>query len=218
MDFGNDAAGGLSAQVAAPSPIGPSPLSASFFARPVLDVAPQVIGATLLVGGVGGIIVEVEAYGSEDPAAHAFRGRDARNASLFGPPGRAYVYRSYGIHWCLNFVCATDGVPSGILIRAVEPTTGIATMQARRGRDELRLLCSGPGRVCAALGITIADNGRPLDAPPFAILPRPAPVPVATGPRIGISRAADWPWRFGLAGSRFLSRPFPRKTVPQRPA
>ncbi|HVV94863.1 MAG TPA: DNA-3-methyladenine glycosylase [Hyphomicrobiales bacterium] len=189
---------------------GAAPLAAAFFARPVLEVAPELIGATLLYGGVGGTIVEVEAYGPDDPAAHGFRGLNARNGSLFGPPGRAYVYRSYGIHWCLNFVCATEGVSSGVLIRAVEPTAGLAAMAARRGLAEPRLLCSGPGRVCAALGVTKADDGRPLDAPPFAILPRPAPVAIVTGPRIGISRAADWPWRFGLAGSRFVSKPFPR--------
>jgi DNA-3-methyladenine glycosylase len=190
-------------------------LTAAFFARPVLAVAPELIGATLLYDGVGGRIVEIEAYGPDDPAAHAFRGRDERNKSLFGPPGRAYVYRSYGIHWCLNFVCATDGVPSGILIRAIEPTIGLDAMAARRGLDEPRLLCSGPGRVCAALGVTRLDDGRPLDRPPFAVLPPAAPVEVVAGPRIGISRAADWPWRFGLKGSRFLSKPFPRAATPR---
>jgi DNA-3-methyladenine glycosylase len=181
-----------------------------FFARPVLEVARALIGTTLLVDGVGGVVVEAEAYDQEDPASHGYAGRTARNAAMFGPSGRAYVYRSYGIHWCLNLVCADDGVADAVLVRALEPTKGTALMVARRGIDDVRLLCSGPGRLCQALGVTRAHDGLPLDAPPFELRPRTQEIAVATGPRIGITRAADRPWRFVLAGSRFLSRPLPR--------
>jgi DNA-3-methyladenine glycosylase len=178
------------------------------FARSVHEVAPELIGAELLFDGVGGIIVEVEAYDHEDPAAHGFRGRSERNASMFGPPGHAYVYRSYGIHWCLNFVCEDEGVASAVLIRALEPTQGYEAMRARRGVDEPRLLCSGPGRVCQALGITREHDGLPLDRAPFELRDRREAPTLVTGPRVGITKAADRPWRYGLAGSRYLSRPF----------
>jgi DNA-3-methyladenine glycosylase len=181
-------------------------LKAEFFARSVHEVAPELVGATLLFDGVGGTIVEVEAYDHEDPAAHGYRGRTARNASMFGPPGHAYVYRSYGIHWCLNFVCEDEGVASAVLIRALEPTQGLDRMRRRRGVEEARLLCSGPGRLCQALGIGREHDGLRLDRPPFRLLERVDEVEIAAGPRVGITRAADRPWRYGLAGSRFLSR------------
>jgi DNA-3-methyladenine glycosylase len=185
-------------------------LHQDFFARSVHDVAPELIGATLLYKGVGGMIVEVEAYHHTDPAAHSFGGPTPRNAVMFGPPGYAYVYRSYGIHWCLNFVCEREGSASAVLIRALEPTAGLTAMRRRRGLKEPRLLCSGPGRLCEALGITGAHNGLALDKPPFELRPRPGPVEVIAGPRIGITKAVDLPWRYGLAGSRFLSKAFPR--------
>jgi DNA-3-methyladenine glycosylase len=183
-------------------------LRRGFFARSVHDVAPDLIGAELMFDGVGGLIVEVEAYDHEDPAAHGFGGRTARNASMFGPPGHAYVYRSYGMHWCLNFVCEAEGIASAVLIRALEPRIGAETMRSRRGLDEDRLLCAGPGRLTEALGIARAHDGLPLDRPPFALRGRAAPVEIVAGPRVGITKAAEKPWRYGLAGSRFLSRPF----------
>ena len=179
------------------------------FARSVHEVAPELIGATLLVNGAGGRIVEVEAYDQHDPASHAFNGRTARNASMFGPPGHAYVYRSYGIHWCLNLVCEDEGVPGAVLVRALEPTHQLALMRSRRGLDDERLLCSGPGRLCQALGITRAEDGLPLDRPPFELRDRTEDVEVVTGPRIGLTRATELPWRYVEAGSRFLSRPAP---------
>jgi len=179
-----------------------------FFSRSVHVVAPEVIGATLLFNGVGGIIVEVEAYHHTDPAAHSFRGATPRNAVMFGPPGYAYVYRSYGIHWCLNFVCEPEGSASAVLIRALAPTQGIAAMRRRRGFGDERLLCSGPGRLCEALGITGAHNGLALDRPPFDFMPRKDKQDVVVGPRIGITKAADIPWRYGLKNSPFLSKPF----------
>ena len=181
-------------------------LPTDFFARSVHEVAPDLIGVALLVDGVGGPIVEVEAYDNEDPAAHGYRGRTERNASMFGPPGHAYVYRSYGIHWCLNFVCEAEGSASAVLIRALEPAHGVDAMRERRGLDDPRLLCAGPGRLCQALGITRAHNGLALDEPPFELVAREAEPQIAAGPRIGITKAADRPWRYGLAGSRFLSR------------
>jgi DNA-3-methyladenine glycosylase len=186
----------------------PRPIGRSFFGRSVHEVAPDLIGATLLVSGVGGRIVEVEAYDQTDPAAHSFRGPTARNAVMFGPPGYAYVYRSYGIHWCLNLVCQPKGSAAAVLIRALEPLTGLAAMRRRRGMDDERLLCAGPGRVCEALGVTAAHNGLALFKPPFEIFKRMQAVEVVTGPRIGLTKAVDKPWRYGLKGSRFLSKPF----------
>jgi DNA-3-methyladenine glycosylase len=183
-------------------------LTRAFFRRSVHEVAPDLIGAMLLFDGVGGRIVEVEAYHHTDPAAHSFRGPTSRNAVMFGPPGYAYVYRSYGIHWCLNFVCEPKGSASAVLIRAIEPTVGIAVMRRRRGTAEDRLLCSGPGRVCAALRITAAHNGLALDEPPFQLFARTGTVEIVAGPRIGITKATERPWRYGLKGSRFLSKPF----------
>ena len=184
------------------------PLSRAFFGRSVHVVAPDLIGAILLVDGVGGRLVEVEAYHHTDPAAHSFNGPTPRNAVMFGPPGVAYVYRSYGIHWCLNFVCEPKGSASAVLIRAIEPTAGLPTMRRRRGVADERLLCSGPGRLCEALGITHAHNGMALNAPPFKLLARNGAVEVIAGPRIGLTKAVDKPWRYGLKGSRFLSKPF----------
>jgi DNA-3-methyladenine glycosylase len=183
-------------------------LTRAFFSRSVLEVAPDLIGAILLVNGVGGRLVEVEAYHHTDPAAHSYHGPTARNAVMFGPPGFIYVYRSYGIHWCLNFVCEPKGSASAVLIRAIEPTTGLPLMRRRRGTADERLLCSGPGRLCEALGITGADNGSALNAPPFKLLARTTPVEVVAGPRIGLTKAVDKPWRYGLKDSRFLSKPF----------
>ncbi len=171
------------------------------------EVAPELIGVTLLVDGVGGPIVEVEAYDQEDPASHGYRGPTPRNAVMFGPPGHAYVYRSYGIHWCLNFVCAEAGRAEAVLVRALRPERGLETMRARRGVEAERALCSGPGKLCQALGLSRDEDGAPLDAPPFRLLPRRDAPTIVTGPRIGITRAAERPWRYGLAGSPFLSRP-----------
>lgn len=177
--------------------------------RSPLEVAPDLIGAELTVGGVGGVIVEVEAYDRFDPASHAFQNRrTARNGSMFLPGGHAYVYRSYGIHWCLNLVCADEGVASAVLIRALEPTLGVEEMVVRRGVAGLRLLCSGPGRLTQALGVTREHDALPVDRSPFRLRARTAPVEIVTGPRIGITKGVELPWRYGLAGSRFLSRPF----------
>jgi DNA-3-methyladenine glycosylase len=184
-------------------------LRRSFFARSVHEVAPDLIGVTLLVGGVGGRIVEVEAYDQEDPASHGYRGRTPRNESMFGPPGHAYVYRSYGIHWCLNLVCAGEGVAEAALIRALEPTAGIDEQRRRRGTDDVRALCSGPGKLCQALGITREHDGLALDRPPFRLRERQAVPEVVTGPRIGITRATELSWRYLEQGSLFLSRPAP---------
>jgi len=186
----------------------PARLDRRFFARSVHKVAPELIGATLTVGGVGGRIVEVEAYHHTDPAAHSFRGPTERNAVMFGPPGHAYVYRSYGIHWCLNFVCEPEGSASAVLIRALEPLEGLSKMRRRRGLPDERLLCAGPGRLCQALGVTVAYNGLPLDRPPFALFARTDTPAIVSGVRIGISKAANLPWRYGQKGSRFLSKPF----------
>ncbi|WP_375414976.1 DNA-3-methyladenine glycosylase [uncultured Bradyrhizobium sp.] len=184
------------------------PLTRAFFARSVHAVAPELIGATLLVNGVGGVIVEVEAYHHTDPAAHSFRGPTKRNMVMFGPPGFVYVYRSYGIHWCVNFVCEKQGSASAVLIRAIEPTHGVPAMRRRRGLHDERSLCSGPGKLTEALGISDAHNGLPLDAPPFALHARIGKSVVAAGVRIGITKAVDLPWRYGLQGSKFLSKPF----------
>ena len=185
-----------------------TPLGRGFFARSVHEVAPELIGCTLLVDGVGGRIVEAEAYDSADPASHGFRGETARNRAMFGPPGHAYVYRSYGVHWCLNLVCGREGVPEAVLLRALEPSHGLERMRERRGLEDDRLLCAGPGRLCQALGVEAAHDGLPLDAPPVALLATGEDVAVARGPRVGITRAAELPWRYGLAGSPFLSRRF----------
>jgi DNA-3-methyladenine glycosylase len=182
-------------------------ITTDFFARSVHDVAPDLIGVTLLADGVGGPIVEVEAYDHEDPAAHGYGGRTERNASMFGPPGHAYVYRSYGVHWCLNFVCEEEGSASAVLIRALEPRQGLDVMRARRGLDDARLLCAGPGRLCQALGVTREHDGLPLDRPPFQLVPREDEPAIAVGARVGITRAAERPWRYGLDASPFLSRP-----------
>jgi DNA-3-methyladenine glycosylase len=183
-------------------------LTREFFARSVHEVAPELIGVTLLFEGVGGTIVEVEAYDQDDPASHGFRGRTPRTASMFGQPGHAYVYRSYGIHWCLNLVCAPEGRSEAALVRALEPTRGLEAMRERRGVESERALCSGPGKLCQALGITRANDGLPLDEPPFELLAREGEPPLAVGARIGITRAVEQPWRYGLAGSPFLSRRF----------
>ena len=184
------------------------PLKRSFFARSVHEVAPDLIGATVLVNGVGGVIVEVEAYHHTDPAAHSYRGPTPRNRVMFGPPGFSYVYRSYGIHWCVNFVCEAEGSASAVLIRALEPTHGLSAMRLRRGLDDTRALCSGPGKLCEALGITIEHNELPLDQPPISLHARTGQSNVVAGLRIGITKAVDLPWRYGLNGSKFLSKRF----------
>ena len=184
------------------------PLTRAFFARSVHEVAPDLIGATMLVNGVGGIIVEVEAYHHTEPAAHSFRGPTPRNAVMFGPPGFAYVYRSYGIHWCVNFVCEKAGSASAVLIRALQPTHGIAAMRRRRHLPDERSLCSGPGKLTEALGITDRHNGLALDAPPIALHAPTTRPEIVTGVRIGITKAVELPWRYGLKGSKFLSKPF----------
>jgi DNA-3-methyladenine glycosylase len=189
------------------APLG-KPLKRSFFDRSVHEVAPDLIGATFLVDGVGGIIVEVEAYHHTDPAAHSFRGPTARNKVMFGPAGFAYVYRSYGIHWCANFVCEEEGSASAVLIRALEPTHGVATMRRRRGLHDERALCSGPGKLCEAVGITFEHSELPLDKPPIALYARTEKPGIVAGMRVGITKAVDLPWRYGLKGSKFLSKRF----------
>lgn len=190
----------------------PAVLADIDFSADASVVARQLIGVLLLVDGVGGRIVETEAYDRDDPASHTFGGPSIRNAAMFGPPGCAYVYRSYGIHWCLNFVCREAGHGAGVLLRALEPTHGLALMRKRRGLDDIRQLCAGPGRLGKALGIGPHFGGMRLDQPPFEVRPALAVMAqgqsIATGPRVGISKAVEQPWRFGLAGSRFLSRPF----------
>ena len=178
-------------------------MHSDFFDRSSIAVARDLIGGTLAVNGVGGIIVETEAYEPNDPASHSYRGQTPRNAAMFGRAGCAYIYRSYGIHWCFNIVCKPG---SAVLLRALEPSLGVDIMRQRRGLEHLRLLCSGPGRLCQALAIDLSLNGKPVDATPMTFAPRAGQLPIATGPRIGISRAIEMPWRFGLAGSSFLSR------------
>lgn len=184
-------------------------LTKRFFDRSVHEIAPELIGATLLVDGVGGLIVEVEAYHHTDPAAHSYNGPTPRNQIMFGPPGFLYVYRSYGIHWCANFVCEEAGSASAVLLRALEPTHGIAAMRRRRGLEDERALCSGPGKLCEALAISNKHNTLPLDVSPIAIHARTRKPEVVTDVRIGITKAADLPWRYGLKGSRFVSKRFP---------
>jgi DNA-3-methyladenine glycosylase len=172
----------------------------------VRQVARELVGVTLLVAGVGGVVVEAEAYAPEDPASHSFAGRTVRNAAMFGPPGHAYVYRSYGIHHCLNLVAGEEGHGAAVLVRALEPTQGLETMRARRGVLDARLLCAGPGRLCEALGVTLDHDGLPLDRPPFELSAAKEALDVVATTRIGITRAADVPWRYAARGSRFLSR------------
>ena len=186
----------------------PTVLANIDFSADSCEVARQLIGTVVLVDGVGGRIVETEAYDRDDAASHTFRGPNARNAAMFGPPACAYVYRSYGIHWCINFVCRESGHGAGVLLRALEPTHGLARMRERRGLEDIRLLCAGPGRLGQALGIGPQHANMRLDAPPFELLAAQPGGEVVVGPRVGISKAVEQPWRFGLAGSRFVSRPF----------
>ena len=181
-----------------------------FWARHPVAVARDLIGAHLAVDGVGGRIVETEAYHHEEPASHSYRGPRPRNAAMYGPVGHAYVYRIYGAHWCLNLVCGEDP-GNAVLIRALEPTAGLEVMAERRGTHDPRALCSGPGKLCQAMAITRAQDGLALDRRPFGFRMRTEDPAIAIGPRIGITKAADLPWRFGLVGSKFLSRPFPRQ-------
>jgi DNA-3-methyladenine glycosylase len=189
--------------------VGPR-LDSEFFARPAAEVAPDLVGCLLMHGGVGGVIVEVERYQHDDPASHSFRGPTPRNAVMFGPPAHAYVYRSYGMHWCVNVVCDREGEASAVLIRALEPSQGVKAMEARRGDVGMRRLCAGPGCVTQALGIDLSHNGSSFVDGPLSLHARAATPDVVTGPRIGIAKAIDKPWRYGIADSPYLSRPFPR--------
>ncbi|WP_337267553.1 DNA-3-methyladenine glycosylase [Oryzifoliimicrobium ureilyticus] len=182
----------------------------AFFARDAEEVARSLLGCRFMVGMVGGLIVETEAYFPDDAASHSFRGPSKRNAAMFGEPGNVYVYHIYGMHWCVNFVCRPG---SAVLIRALEPEQGIAEMAERRKLDALPALCSGPGKLCQALGIDLTLNDRKLDCPPYALFKGAAPVATMVGPRIGITKNADAPMRFGVAGSRYLSKPFPKTSV-----
>lgn len=197
---------------AAAPPAGGARVAREFFARPIAEIAPDLIGCVLTVAGVGGMIVETERYQQDDPASHSFRGPRGRAAVMFGPPGHLYVYRSYGLHWCANLVCEPEGQGAAVLIRALAPLHGIPTMRGRRRTTDDRLLCAGPGRLCQALAIDRhLDGADALDpAGPVALHGRAGPAQVVSGPRIGISVATERPWRFGLAGSPFVSRPFPR--------
>ncbi len=190
---------------AAHQPVG-APLPLSFFERPAPVVAAALIGTGLWLDGVGGSIVETEAYDASDPASHSFKGPTARNAAMFGPVAHAYIYRSYGVHWCFNIVCGAPG--SAVLVRALMPETGLAQMRQRRGRDTIRDFCRGPGRVCQALGVEGSHNGLPVLASPFAMTAAVGNPPIVTGPRIGITKGVETPWRFGLRGSAYLSRSF----------
>ena len=180
-------------------------LPSGFFARPVVEVARDLIGVGFFADGVGGTIVETEAYDRDDPASHSYSGPTLRNGSMFAEAGIAYVYRSYGIHWCFNVVCLPG---SAVLLRALEPTSGIETMRARRGNGALKSLCAGPGRLTQALGIDGRLNGCRLDKPPFSWRMHDATEKVVVSTRIGISKAIDRPWRFGLEGSLHHSRRF----------
>lgn len=183
-------------------------LPPAFFKRAAADVAHDLIGATLLVDGIGGVVVETEAYDHRDQASHSFGGRTRRNAAMFGPAGHAYIYRSYGLHWCLDLVCGAEPLGSAVLIRALEPVSGLDAMRQRRGATKLNLLCSGPGRLCQALGVTGALDGQPLDRAPFSMSAGAVSPAVISGRRIGIKRGTEASWRFGLSGSPFVSRPF----------
>jgi DNA-3-methyladenine glycosylase len=192
-----------------------------FYWRSVHEVARDLVGCTLAVGPTAGIIVETEAYDATDPACHAYIGRTARNEMLFGPPGIAYVYLSYGIHSLLNAVAEPEGSAAAVLIRALEPTEGIELMRERRRRAEIDQLCSGPGKLTEALGVGLDLNGADLLAPPFELSDRdPAwdGAEIVTGPRIGITKAAELPWRYCAAGSRFVSRPWPTAAPAERAA
>lgn len=207
----------MSARAATPASAGPEdaagePLDEAFFARSVHEVARELIGCSLCVDGVGGMVVEVESYHAEDPACHAYNGRTERNAVLFGRPGLAYVYFSYGIHSLLNAVCEPEGEAAAVLIRAIEPLWDVERMRKRRRRAEARELCSGPGKLTEALGVELRHNGTSLLEPPFELrarVPALRDLEVATAPRIGISRGVEYPWRFCAAGSAFLSRSLP---------
>jgi len=190
-----------------------SVLDEDFFARSVHEVARDLVGCELLVEGVGGVIVETEAYEAADPACHAYVGRTARNEVLFGPPGRAYVYLSYGIHSLLNAVCEPEGRAAAALIRALEPSVGVDQMRERRGRVDVAELCSGPGKLTEALGVGLELNGTSLLAPPFDLrepVGEWSSVEILTGRRIGITKAVELPWRYCAAGNLHVSRPWPR--------
>ncbi len=187
-------------------------MNRAFFDRTVHEVARELIGCRLRVGEAAGVIVETEAYEETDPACHAYIGRTARNEVLFGPPGYAYVYLSYGIHSLLNFVTESAGSASAVLLRALEPTDGLELMRERRGRDRLEQLCSGPGKLSEALGVGLSLNGADLFEPPFELTEPDraiADAEIAASPRIGITKAAELPWRYSVKGSRFVSRPWP---------
>ncbi|WP_062208329.1 DNA-3-methyladenine glycosylase [Aureimonas sp. AU12] len=191
------------------------PLDAGWFARDAVTLARDLVGAGFFVDGVGGRIVETEAYRRDDAASHSFRGETPRNRAMFGPVGHAYLYRSYGIHFCLNVVCDVAEPGSAVLIRAIEPLEGLGRMAERRGLAAPRLLCAGPGRLAQALGLDLGFDGLSLREAPFEVLRPGGPVDLVIGPRIGITKAAEQPWRFGLKGSRFLSRGFPAPTKPR---
>ena len=187
-------------------------MNRDFFDRSVHEVARDLVGCELAVGGTAGIVVETEAYDATDPACHAYIGRTARNEVLFGPPGRAYVYLSYGIHNLLNAVAEAEGSAAAVLIRALEPTAGIDLMRERRGREAVEDLCSGPGKLSEALGVDLSLNGADLFQPPFELSEPSQAWPgaeIIASPRIGITKAADLPWRYSVKESRFVSRPWP---------
>lgn len=177
------------------------------FSLSPVEVAQQLIGAHFSINGVGGIIVETEAYDRDDPASHSFSRLTPRNQTMFGPPGHIYIYRSYGIHWCLNFVCREAGQGAAVLIRAIQPVNGITRMEERRKMTQARLLCAGPGRLCQALAVSKEFDGMRIDEKPFQLMPKTESALIVSGPRIGISKAKEYPWRFCLAKSLFISRP-----------
>ena len=187
-----------------------TPELAAILARSVHEAARALVGWTFLVDGVGGVIVETEAYASDDPASHSFPGRTTRNATMFGPPGRLYVYRSYGVHWCANVVSEAKGTGAAVLLRALEPTHGVEEMRRRRRLHDAQLLCAGPGRLTQALGISLEHDGLPLDRPPFRLLQPELQAEIATGVRVGISKGEDRPWRYVFRGSPYVSRPLRR--------